>query len=71
MASPTDNPIITRELLPLDVREILDFFRRRWKLVCSIAAITFGIFVVAAYMLPPSYTGVSQILLDSPSDYMT
>lgn len=71
MASPTDNPIITRELLPLDVREILDFFLRRWKLVCSIAAVTFGIFVVAAYVLPPSYTGTAQILLDSPIDYMT
>ncbi|AZO74488.1 MAG: polysaccharide biosynthesis tyrosine autokinase [Mesorhizobium sp.] len=71
MASPTDNPMMIREFLPLDVREVFDFFLRRWKLVCGIAAITFGLFVVAAYVIPPSYTGVSQILLDAPIDYMT
>ncbi|QND66574.1 polysaccharide biosynthesis tyrosine autokinase [Mesorhizobium loti] len=71
MASPTDNPLINREFLPLDVREILDFFLRRWKLVFSIAAITFCLFVSAAYVIPPSYTGVAQILLDAPIDYMT
>jgi len=71
MPSPTDNPIMPRQLMPLDVREILDFLRRRWKLVCSIAAITFGVFVFAAYVLPPSYTGAAQVLLDAPNDYMT
>lgn len=71
MASPTDNPMMIREFLPLDVREVFDFFLRRWKLVCGIAAITFGLFVVAAYVIPPTYTGVSQILLDAPIDYMT
>ncbi|TIW87343.1 MAG: protein-tyrosine kinase, partial [Mesorhizobium sp.] len=71
MASSIDSPTMTRELLPLDVREILDFFLRRWKLVCSIAALTFAAFVAAAYLLPPSYTGVAQVLLDAPIDYMT
>ncbi|WP_192250547.1 GumC family protein [Mesorhizobium silamurunense] len=71
MASPTDNPMMIREFLPLDIREVFDFFLRRWKLVCGIAVITFGLFVIAAYVIPPSYTGVSQILLDAPIDYMT
>lgn len=71
MGSPADNPIMTRELLPLDVREILDFLLRRWKLVCAITAITLILFVVAAYVLPASYTGVAQVLLDAPNDYMT
>lgn len=71
MASSTDNPTMTRELIPLDVREILDFFLRRWKFGCAIGAATLGLFIVAAYTLPTSYTGVAQILLDAPSDYMT
>ncbi|WP_245458939.1 MULTISPECIES: polysaccharide biosynthesis tyrosine autokinase [unclassified Mesorhizobium] len=60
-----------REFLPLDVREVFDFFLRRWKLVCGIAVITFTLFMAAAYTLPTTYTGVSQILLDAPIDYMT
>lgn len=60
-----------REFLPLDVREVFDFFLRRWKLVCGIAVITFTLFMAAAYILPTTYTGVSQILLDAPIDYMT
>ncbi|TIN87778.1 polysaccharide biosynthesis tyrosine autokinase [Mesorhizobium sp.] len=71
MASPTDNPRMIREFLPLDVREVFDFFLRRWKLVCGIAVITFTLFMAAAYTLPTTYTGVSQILLDAPIDYMT
>ncbi|MDX8445265.1 GumC family protein [Mesorhizobium captivum] len=71
MASPTDNPTMIREFLPLDVREVVDFFLRRWKLVCSIAALTFSLFLGAAYVIPASYTGVAQILLDAPIDYMT
>ncbi|PBB33296.1 polysaccharide biosynthesis tyrosine autokinase [Mesorhizobium sp. WSM3868] len=71
MASPTDNPRMIREFLPLDVREVFDFFLRRWKLVCGIAVITFTLFIAAAYILPTTYTGVSQILLDAPIDYMT
>ncbi|PBC02806.1 polysaccharide biosynthesis tyrosine autokinase [Mesorhizobium sp. WSM3860] len=71
MASPTDNPMMIREFLPLDVREVFDFFLRRWKVVCGIAVITFSLFMAAAYILPPTYTGVSQILLDAPIDYMT
>ena len=71
MSSPTDNPIMTRQLVPLDVREILDFLVRRWKLVCAIAALTFATFVIAAYKIPPSYTAVGQVLLDAPNDYMT
>ncbi|OBQ90056.1 MULTISPECIES: polysaccharide biosynthesis tyrosine autokinase [unclassified Mesorhizobium] len=71
MASPTDNPRMIREFLPLDVREVFDFFLRRWKLVCGIAIITFTLFMAAAYILPTTYTGVSQILLDAPIDYMT
>nr|WIE94040.1 polysaccharide biosynthesis tyrosine autokinase [Mesorhizobium sp. WSM4875] len=71
MASPTDNPRMIREFLPLDVREVFDFFLRRWKLVCGIAVITFTLFMAAAYILPTTYTGVSQILLDAPIDYMT
>ncbi|RRH97719.1 polysaccharide biosynthesis tyrosine autokinase [Mesorhizobium tamadayense] len=71
MASPTDNPMMIREFLPLDIREVFDFFLRRWKLVCGIAVITFVLFTAAAYFLPPTYTGVSQILLDAPIDYMT
>ncbi|TIT82862.1 MAG: protein-tyrosine kinase, partial [Mesorhizobium sp.] len=71
MASPTDNPMMIREFLPLDVREVFDFFLRRWKLVSGIAVITFCLFIAAAYVIPPSYTGVSQILLDAPIDYMT
>lgn len=60
-----------KEFLPLDVREIVDFFLRRWKLVCGIAALTFVLFVGAAYVIPASYTGAAQILLDAPIDYMT
>ncbi|CAN7628547.1 GumC family protein [Mesorhizobium sp. LjNodule214] len=71
MPSPTDNPIMTRQLMPLDVREILDFLVRRWKFVCAIAAITFAVFLVAAYKIPPSYTAVAQVLLDAPNDYVT
>ncbi|TIO90388.1 MAG: protein-tyrosine kinase, partial [Mesorhizobium sp.] len=71
MASPTDNQRMIREFLPLDVREVFDFFLRRWKLVCGIAVITFTLFMAAAYTLPTTYTGVSQILLDAPIDYMT
>ncbi|OBQ86020.1 MULTISPECIES: polysaccharide biosynthesis tyrosine autokinase [unclassified Mesorhizobium] len=71
MANPTDNPRMIREFLPLDVREVFDFFLRRWKLVCGIAVITFTLFMAAAYILPTTYTGVSQILLDAPIDYMT
>lgn len=71
MPSPTDNPIMTRQLMPLDVREILDFLVRRWKLVCAIAAITFAVFLVAAYKIPPSYTAAAEILLDAPNDYVT
>ncbi|PBB78070.1 protein-tyrosine kinase [Mesorhizobium sp. WSM3879] len=71
MANPTDNPRMIREFLPLDVREVFDFFLRRWKLVCGIAVITFTLFIAAAYILPTTYTGVSQILLDAPIDYMT
>ena len=57
--------------MPLDVRDILDFLLRRWKLVCAIAALTFATFVVAAYKIPPLYTAVTQVLLDAPNDYMT
>ncbi|MDG4906857.1 polysaccharide biosynthesis tyrosine autokinase [Mesorhizobium sp. WSM4898] len=71
MANPTDNQRMIREFLPLDVREVFDFFLRRWKLVCGIAVITFTLFMAAAYTLPTTYTGVSQILLDAPIDYMT
>ncbi|MDX8455555.1 polysaccharide biosynthesis tyrosine autokinase [Mesorhizobium sp. VK9D] len=71
MRNPTDDPIITKQLPSLDVREIFDFLLRRWKIGGLVAAITFGIFLLAAFTLPPSYTGVAQVLLDSPIDYMT
>lgn len=71
MASPVDNPTMTRELIPLDVRDILDFFLRRWKFGSCVAAITLVLSIIAAYTLPASYTGSAQVLLDSPTDYMT
>jgi capsular exopolysaccharide synthesis family protein len=62
---------MTKQVAALDVREIFDFFLRRWKFVFAVAATTFGLFLVAAFTIPASYTGVAQVLLDSPLDYMT
>ena len=71
MSNTAHDPIIIRQLPSLDVREIFDFFLRRWKFGGTIAAFIFATFLVAAFTLPPSYTGVTQVLLDSPIDYMT
>lgn len=71
MRNPADDPIMTRQVAALDVREIFDFFLRRWKFVLAVAATTFGLFLAAAFTIPASYTGVAQVLLDSPLDYMT
>lgn len=71
MQSSIDSVIATPEPALLDVREIVDFLFRRWKLICCIAAITLGVFVGVSYVITPSYTAVAEILLDAPKDYIS
>ena len=74
MQSSTDRMVVTPvppEPALLDLREIIDFLFRRWKLISCIAAITLGAFVGASYVVTPSYTAVAEILLDAPKDYIS
>lgn len=70
MHRPTDSVAVAKEPVPLDVKEIFDFLIRQWKLISCIMAVTFVLFVACSYALPPSYTAFSQILIDTPKDYI-
>ncbi len=70
MQSSTDSAMVIPEPALLDVREIVDFLLRRWKFILCISTVTFGLFVGASFVVSPSYTAVSRILLDAPKDYI-
>ncbi|WDZ80827.1 polysaccharide biosynthesis tyrosine autokinase (plasmid) [Ensifer adhaerens] len=70
MQSSTDRVIVTPEPALLDVREIIDFLRRRWRFISCTAALTLAVFVAISLVITPSYTAFSRILLDAPKDYI-
>lgn len=49
----------------IDLRAILNFVRRRWKLIASITALVVLAAIVVLLRLTPLYVGTAQILLDN------
>src|SRR5690348_10776517 len=47
-----------------DMRQVQDFFWRRWKLILSTAAIIAAVTYIAMLAIPPSYTATVQVLLE-------
>jgi succinoglycan biosynthesis transport protein ExoP len=52
----------------LDVREVYDFFLRRWKFIVSTAGLLCLLTLVIVFSLTPRYTGTAQVLLDPDKD---
>jgi len=48
----------------IDLRQIQDFFWRRWKLILSTAAIIAAVSYIALLAVTPRYTATAQVLLD-------
>jgi succinoglycan biosynthesis transport protein ExoP len=48
----------------IDLRQIQDFFWRRWKLILSSAAIIAAVTYIALLAVTPRYTATAQVLLD-------
>jgi exopolysaccharide transport family protein len=47
-----------------DLRQLQDFFFRRWKLILATAAIVSAVTFLALLAVTPRYTGTAQVLLD-------
>jgi len=48
----------------IDLRQLQDFFIRRWKVICAVTAGVMALAVVILLTLTPRYTATTQILLD-------
>src|SRR5258706_11354360 len=48
----------------IDLRQIQDFFWRRWKLILSTVAIVAAVTYIALLAVTPRYTATAQVLLD-------
>src|SRR5258705_13851722 len=48
----------------IDLRQIQDFFWRRWKLILSTAAVVAAVTYIALLAVTPRYTATAQVLLD-------
>ena len=52
----------------LGFAEIVDFFRRRWKIIAGSAILMFGITLVAVNFVTPIYSGSTELLLETPRE---
>jgi succinoglycan biosynthesis transport protein ExoP len=48
----------------IDLRQVQDFFWRRWKLILSTAAVVAAVTYIALLAITPRYTATAQVLLD-------
>ena len=48
----------------IDLRQVQDFFWRRWKLILSTAAIIAAVTYIALLAVTPRYTATAQVMLD-------
>lgn len=48
----------------IDLRQILDFLRRRWKLIFSTTVATLALSIIVLSTVTPKYTATAQVLLD-------
>jgi len=48
----------------IDLRQVQDFFWRRWKLILSTAAVIAAVTYIALLAVTPRYTATAQVLLD-------
>ena len=48
----------------IDLRQVQDFFWRRWKLILSTAAVVAAVTYIALLVVTPRYTAAAQVLLD-------
>jgi capsular exopolysaccharide synthesis family protein len=48
----------------IDLRQVQDFFWRRWKLILSTAAVIAAVTAIALLAVTPRYTATAQVLLD-------
>ncbi len=54
----------SRVAQPISIVDLINIFRRRWKLFAAVAAFTTVLVVVVAFLLPPIFLAVSNIKLD-------
>jgi capsular exopolysaccharide synthesis family protein len=52
----------------LGVRDLLDFFFRRWKLIACTTAAVLGLVIVWLFYASPTYTASAEILLELPRE---
>lgn len=52
----------------LDLRDVLDFFYRRWKFIASAAGLILLLTLFVLYAITPQYTATTQVLLDPQRD---
>jgi uncharacterized protein involved in exopolysaccharide biosynthesis len=48
----------------VDLREVMNFLRRRWKMMVSIGVVFFAVVAAVAVLLPPVYRSVATILIE-------
>ena len=67
-STPTGHPAgqspWSRSVQPISIVDMINIFRRRWKLFATVAFFTALLTVVAAFVLPPVYLAVADIKLD-------
>jgi uncharacterized protein involved in exopolysaccharide biosynthesis/Mrp family chromosome partitioning ATPase len=56
----------TRQATGLQLRQLINLFRRRWKLIVVAAGVAVGLAGSIGLVLPPRYTAIAQVIVDPP-----
>ena len=56
----------TRQATGLQLRQLINLLRRRWKLIIVAAGVAVGLAGSIGLVLPPRYTATAQVIVDPP-----